>query len=376
MILPFSLLYAIFYADMKKIKVNLKERSYPILIGRGAVQKLSEETDFVREAECVVVITDRKVKKKTNHIIKPVLKKLSEVFIISVPASEKSKSLMIFQDTIQKMSRVAKKHCPVIIALGGGVIGDLAGFIAATYRRGVPFIQVPTTLLAQVDSSIGGKTGIDLPEAKNLVGAFYQPKAVLIEPKFLKSLPIRQVRNGIAEIIKYGVIKGGVFFDFLEKNIEDVLLLKNKVIEDIIYECARIKAEIVEKDESDQKDLRIVLNFGHTLAHAIESAAKYSAYNHGEAVAVGMILASEIAYELGMLNEKDLCRIKLLIKRAGLPTCVKRIRMKDIMDSYGYDKKFTSGSNRFVLPKRIGAVEVVDDIPSLLIKTVLRKYVV
>ncbi|MFH1798030.1 MAG: 3-dehydroquinate synthase [Candidatus Omnitrophota bacterium] len=360
---------------MIKIKVNLNERSYPIVIGRGAVEKLLETVNSIHDIKCVVVITDKRVEKKTAHIVRPILEKLSKVVTISVPASEKSKSLIVFQNTIQKICRATKKHRPLIVALGGGVVGDLAGFVAATYRRGVPLVQIPTTLLAQVDSSIGGKVGIDLAEAKNLVGAFYQPQAVLMEPAFLKSLPIRQVRSGIAEIIKYGIIAGGTLFDFLENKIEDVLSLEERALERVIYECARVKAKIVEKDELDQKDVRIVLNFGHTLAHAIESAAGYSAYNHGEAVAVGMVLASEIARGLEMLKEKEFDRIKSLIKRAGLPVCVKRVCMGGIINSYGYDKKFTSGSNRFVLPRRIGSVEVVDDIPSLLIKTVLRKYV-
>ena len=362
---------------MKKIKVNLSERSYDILIGSGVIKKLPQFIKSINFNGPVVIITDKIVASKTSRIMGPVFKSLANnVFRIVVPATEKAKSMKVFQDVSQKISRKTKTHKPLIIALGGGVVGDLAGFVAATYRRGVSLVQIPTTLLAQVDSSMGGKVGVDIPEAKNLIGAFYQPKCVLMDPGFLKSLPHRQLRNGLAEIIKYGIIAKGGLFAFLEENIKKLLSLDKKVVEKVIYECASIKARVVEKDELDVKDIRIALNFGHTLGHAIEAASGYSKrYNHGESVAIGMLLASEIAMRLDMMKEKDVIRIKDLIKKAGLPTQVRATSVKEIMNSYGYDKKFTTGANRFVLPKRIGSVEVVEDIPSILIITALKGYV-
>ncbi len=362
---------------MKKIKVDLSGRSYDILIGSKAVTRLPHLIEASGYKGPVAVITDKVVASQTARITGPVFKSLSnDVFRITLPATERAKSIRVFQDVSQRISKRTKTHKPLIIALGGGVVGDLAGFVAATYRRGVPLLEIPTTLLAQVDSSVGGKVGVDLPEAKNLIGAFYQPKWVLMDPDFLKSLPPRQLRNGLAEIIKYAIIAKGSLFSFLEDNIKGVLALERKAVERIIYECVSIKARIVEKDELDVKDIRIILNFGHTLGHAIEAASGYSKrYNHGESIAIGMLLASEISVRLDMLKEKDFIRIRNLIKNTGLPVRLHGVSLKDIMNAYGYDKKFTTGANRFVLPKRIGQVEVIEDIPALLIRTVLRGYV-
>jgi len=361
---------------MQKIKVNLGERSYRILIGSGATEELA---DFIKSSNFlgpVVVITDSTVLKKTKRIMDPAFKMLSnECLQIIVPPNETSKSIEFFQDTVQKISKKTKTHRPFIVAVGGGVVGDLAGFIAATYRRGVPFIQIPTTLLAQVDSSIGGKTGIDLTEAKNLIGAFYQPKLILSDLRFLKTLPRRELRNGMAEVIKYAIITDSGLFGYLEKNMGNILSAEEKSFEKVIYDCAKIKADIVEKDELDVKDIRIALNFGHTLGHAVEAASGYSnLLSHGEAVAVGMVLACEVALRLDMMKESELIRIKKLIKRAGFSLKLNGLSIKSIMNSYGYDKKFVTGANRFILPRRIGKIEIVDDIPGLLIRTVLRQY--
>lgn len=361
---------------MKTISVKLHKRSYEIIIGSGVRERLPHILESLKFSGPIVIITDKGVMSRAGFLIAPVLKKLSNShFSIVVDDTEKSKSLRGFQNVIQKISEKTKTHLPLIVAFGGGVVGDLAGFAAATYRRGVPFIQIPTTLLAQVDSSIGGKVGIDLAHAKNIVGAFYQPKAVLIDPDFLKTLPKRQIQSGTAEIIKYAIISNQNLFRFLENNIQDILSLRKKTVERVISECVDIKTKIVEKDEFDDKDVRIALNFGHTLAHAIESAMGYSANcGHGEAVAIGMVLAGEISKRLDMLGEKDFDRIKALIKKAGFTVKFGRELFKKIIDSYGYDKKFISGANRFVLPKKIGSVEVIEDIPGILIRTVLREY--
>jgi 3-dehydroquinate synthase len=361
---------------MKKVSVNLKDRSYDILIGSGALKKLPEFIKSMKFNGPIVVVSDTIVKAKVFKILAPVLKKVkNEISYVTVPSSEKSKSIKVYQDSIQKIVKNTKRHRPLIIAFGGGVVGDLTGFMAATYRRGVPFIQIPTTLLAQVDSSVGGKVGIDLVEAKNLVGSFYQPKLVIIDPAFLLTLPKRQIRNGLAEVIKYSLIKDKKFFEFLKNNIKNIIAVKKGVLEKVVYECVRIKARVVEADEFDEKNIRIILNFGHTLGHAIETASGYSNnYNHGESIALGMLLAYEIAIRLDMVTKEDFDKVKNIIKETGLPLKFKGICIKDVLKSYKYDKKFTSGVNRFVLPSKIGSVEIIEDIPELLIKTVLNEY--
>ena len=372
-----SEVFVLYLRIMKKIKVSLGERSYEILVGNGVASKLPGVVRALNFAGPIVFITDRTVLAKTAALISPILNKLSnEVYRVIVPSSESSKSVGIYQEVVQKITRKTRMHRPLIVALGGGVVGDLAGFVAATYRRGVPIIQIPTTLLAMVDSSIGGKVGIDLPEAKNLIGAFKQPSVVLMDPNFLKTLPIRQLRNGLAEIIKYGIISNRTFFNYLEENVKKILSLDKKVIENVICECASIKAGIVKEDEFDLKDIRIILNFGHTLGHAIETASGYSvAYNHGESIAIGMVMAGEIAVRLEMIKVKDLERIKALLKNAGLQLTARNVPFKEVVSSFLHDKKFIAGSNRFVLPVRIGSVKVVDNIPELLIKSVIRQYV-
>ncbi|MEA3489324.1 MAG: 3-dehydroquinate synthase [Candidatus Omnitrophota bacterium] len=362
---------------MKKLRVDLDKRSYDILIGSGVIKRFPSLLKAMRFTGPVVVVTDNIVHSRTHKVTDPVFKSMPNAFFrFLVPSSEKSKSLEVFQNTVHKISRKTRTHQPLIVALGGGVVGDLAGFIASTYRRGVPLVQIPTTLLAQVDSAIGGKVGVDLPEAKNLVGAFYQPAFVVMDTDFLRTLPCRQIRNGTAEIIKYAIIKDQGLFGYLEKNIEKILKLRKNDIEKIIYECACIKARLVEKDERDDKGIRIALNFGHTIGHAIEAASGYSrVYTHGEAISVGMLLAGEIAMQLDMLKEKDFKRIRALIKKARLPTRVRGVSLRDIMSSHKYDKKFITGYSRLVLPTKIGSVEIVEGIPWLLIKTVLRKYV-
>ncbi|MDP8259243.1 MAG: 3-dehydroquinate synthase [Candidatus Aadella gelida] len=362
---------------MKKIILKLKKRSYDIIIGSNSFAHLPEVIKEMNFKGPIAIVADRTVWKKAKHKICPVLNKLpNDQFSITVPGEEKSKSIDVFRDVIQKIGKRTKRHRPLVVAIGGGVIGDLAGFVASTYRRGVPLVQIPTTLLAQVDSSVGGKVGVDLPEAKNLVGAFYQPKIVIADTDFLKTLPKRQICNGMGEVVKYGMISSKEFFTFLEGNTEKILKLNKQAIEKIIYDCVKMKARIVEKDERDEKDVRIMLNFGHTLGHAIEAAAGYSKkYNHGEAVALGMILAGEIALRFDMLKEKEFIRMKALLKKIGLPERIQKVGVEEVMKAYSYDKKFVSGTTRLILPRRIGKVEVVEDIPELPVRSALSEYV-
>lgn len=349
----------------EKVKVNLRGRSYQILIGEGILLKLGAVLKSLQLGKVGVIVTNPTINRLYNHLIKAALRDSgSELHFLEVPDTEESKSSGECIKLIERFADLDKGRGIFIIAFGGGVIGDLAGFAASVYRRGVPYIQLPTTLLAQVDSSIGGKVAIDLPCGKNLIGSFYQPRLVLSDTHFLNSLKPAQIKQALAEIIKYAVIADKRLFSFLEKHLEAILNLEQKKLQYIIEVCARIKARIVEQDETDRKDKRIILNFGHTTAHALEAAARYSQdYPHGNAVALGMLVAGELAKELKIVCTKDVERIDALITKAGLPTKITGLKLEDILKAQAHDKKFTGGKNRFVLPVRIGRVVVKEDIP-------------
>jgi len=265
-------------------------------------------------------------------------------------------------------------------ALASGVLaapsapGDLAGFVAAIYKRGVPFIQVPTTLLAQIDSAIGGKTAVDLKTGKNLVGVFYQPKLVFADTKTLSSLSVRQIRNGLSEAIKYGVIDDPKLFDYIEAHHEEFLKGEDKVLNFIVGRCAKIKADIVAADEKETKGLRTILNFGHTVGHAVEAASPGYKYHHGEAVGLGMRVAARISVNRNLLSAKDEARINQLITSVGLPEQIKGVKLSKILDLMQHDKKFVAGHNRFVLAHRIGKVSVISDIPLSIITKAIKAY--
>jgi 3-dehydroquinate synthase len=253
--------------------------------------------------------------------------------------------------------------------LGGGVIGDLAGFVAATYLRGVPLIQIPTTLLAQVDSSIGGKVAIDHGQLKNKIGAFYQPKLVITDIATLKTLDTKTLIDGLAEVIKYAVIRDKEFLTYIEGNLDKIKSLDNKALEEIVFRSAKIKVEIVEKDEKDL-GLRAILNYGHTVGHAIESASDFKV-EHGKAVAIGMLAAAKISNRMGILDKNELLRLKSLIERAGLPTKIPNLKVKEIIQTIKHDKKILRGKIRFVLPKLIGRVFITDEVSLSLVEQIL-----
>jgi len=358
---------------MKKITLRLGPRSYPIYIGNDILKKLHilVKPDLLKKP--AIIITNKKINALIGKNVYKALHGASEtIYTEKVPDSERAKSFKVYNKIIRNISKIGRKKVPFILALGGGVVGDVAGFAASTYRRGIPYIQIPTTLLAQVDSSIGGKVAVDMPQAKNIVGSFYQPRAVICDIKVLKTLPRKEIQNGIAEVIKYGVISDKTLFEYVEKHLLDILRLKSSCIETVVWRCAGIKAKVVEKDEFDANGIRAMLNFGHTFGHAIEASYRYSkSYTHGEAVSIGMVLASEMSYKLGLIKEKDVSRIKRLLARTGLPLKIKNLKLKNVLMALNYDKKFTDGANRFVLPRKIGKVELVEDIPGILIETVL-----
>lgn len=359
---------------MKKVKVNLGERSYQILIGAGVLFKLKGALRELRPGKAAIVVTNPTIKRLYGSLMVKALKGSGlEVYFEQVPDSEKSKSTSECTNLIEKFAGLDRGKGVFVIAFGGGVIGDLAGFAASVYRRGIPYIQVPTTLLAQVDSSIGGKVAIDLPCGKNLIGSFYQPRLVLIDTTFLETLPPMQIEQALAEIIKYAVIAESRFFQFLEKHLDQILKKKRAKLEHVIEICSKIKAGIVEQDETDKKGKRMILNLGHTTAHALEAASGFSSdYSHGYAVALGMLVACEIARQLDLISTKVVGRIEALIRKAGLPTKISRISLSDILKAQAYDKKFSGGKNRFVLPVGIGKAVVKEDIAEKIVAKAIK----
>jgi 3-dehydroquinate synthase len=358
-----------------KIPVALKENPYAITIGYDI---LGEFPKFIRPlglGKDAVIISHPLIQRLHGVKLSAALKKAGyTVKILNVPQGEKSKSASCVLRLLKQISAYDVDRKIFIIALGGGVIGDLAGFVAAIYKRGVPYIQVPTTLLAQIDSSIGGKTAIDLETGKNLVGAFYQPRLVFADTKVLKTLHQRQICNGLAEAIKYGIIGDPKLFAYIEANHKKFRKGDVEVLNFIVRRCAQIKAKIVAQDEKEIKGLRTVLNFGHTVGHAVEAAGRYNQYHHGESVGLGMRVAARISAGMGLLGEAQERRINQLISSVGLPEKIRGVRLAKILDLMRHDKKFAAGRNRFVLTRKIGEVLVVRDIPPKLITQAIQAY--
>lgn len=359
---------------MRVIKLNLKKRSYKIIVGSNIIRFLGKYIRKLNLGYDAYVITNASIKNKYGKILNQNLKDSGISLRFKLIAdTEKSKSLKTASLIIEDIARFEKKRRVFIIAFGGGVIGDLAGFVASIYKRGVPYIQVPTTLLAQVDSSIGGKTAVDLTRGKNLIGTFYQPRLVFSDVKFLKTLDLKQIRNGLAEVIKYGIIKDLQLFVYLEKKYKDILAFKQASLDFIVKRCSYIKARVIQQDEREEKGIRTILNFGHTIGHAIEAAGNYKKYNHGEAIAMGMLVACDISNKLGFIHHKISQRIENLIEAVGLPTRIKRVFIDDIIKAHYHDKKFIGSRNRFILIEDIGKTKIVENIPLKIIREVLNK---
>lgn len=300
------------------------------------------------------IITDSKVKRLYGGKLMWKIRKAgftAELF--SFPNGERSKTLSTVERIANEMVEKNFDRSSCVIALGGGVVGDIAGLVASTFMRGIPIIQIPTTLLAMIDSSIGGKTGVNLKAGKNLFGTFHQPAAIFIDPHFLKTLATKEIRNGLAEAIKYGVIRSPKLFNFIEKNLEKILKLDYTVLQKLIKDCVKIKTEIVKKDPTE-KGPRMILNYGHTFGHTIERLSNYTLL-HGFAISLGMVLANQKAVKLGVLSPATAARIKNLLKKADLPVyTMHKPTLKDVV----HDKKTANGTINFVLPKKIGEVTI------------------
>ena len=355
---------------MKTVTVKLTGRSYHVHVGAGLLDqagRLLKESGFAGKA---VIITDSKVKSLHGDRLAGILATAGfDVSVVEVPVGEEQKSLETAGRLYHELTRVRAERNTPVLALGGGVIGDLAGFVAATYMRGVPLVQLPTTLLAQGDSSIGGKVAVNHGNLKNMVGTFYHPRQTISDVTALKTLSPRELSGGLAEIIKHGIILDAQFFAFLEQNIEKVKALDEGILETIVFRSARIKAGVVELDELDVGP-RNMLNFGHTVGHAVESVSGLKIW-HGEAVAIGMVAEARISNMLGMLRKEDVSRLKELIAKAGLPTGLPPVELDRLMQAMQHDKKVLQGRLRFALPKSIGEVFLTDEVSPSLVEQVL-----
>ena len=355
---------------MKKVRVRLGSSSYNILIGPGLLAQTGDKLREIGFSDKLVIITDPTVKSLYGSTLKQSLTRSGfKVLILEVPEGEEQKSLETAGRLYQELTDFYAERTTPILALGGGVIGDLTGFVAATYMRGVPLIQIPTTLLAQVDSSIGGKVAVNHGLLKNKIGAFYQPRLVISDISTLKTIPAGEFSDGLAEVIKHGVICDEELFTYIERNITQIMSLNDQALEEIVFRSAKIKAMVVEKDERDF-GLRNILNYGHTVGHAIESVSELKV-RHGEAVAIGMVAEARISNKLGILDKNDVIRLTGVIAGAGLPTEIPGLQLEKLIQAMKHDKKILQGKIRFVLPKTIGDVFVTDEVNPSLIEQVL-----
>ncbi|MEK7673029.1 MAG: 3-dehydroquinate synthase [Patescibacteria group bacterium] len=328
-----------------------------IYIENGLMAKISELIKQLNIGKKYAIITDSKVKKIWGTALhKSLIKNGIEAELFDFKEGEKSKTLTTVEKLADQLVEKNFDRKDAIIALGGGVVGDLAGFLAAIYMRGINCIQIPTTLLAMVDSAIGGKTGVDLNSGKNLIGTITQPKAIFIDPGYLKTLPQNQIINGMAEVIKYGVIKDPSLFKFIEENLEKIFKQDEKTLLYIIEKSVKIKTDVVKKDEKEN-GLRMILNYGHTYGHALEKLSKYTLL-HGYAISIGMVIVNKIAVEKKLLSIKDSDRIKNLLKKTGLPVVtMQKVSTKDLMS----DKKRIGGELNLILATKIGSVKIVKE---------------
>lgn len=354
------------------VHVSLGDRSYDIEIVSGELPLFADRlTEWLARRKLasaagrpVLVVTDGHVCDTHAAVVGSGLHQAGFKLEIAVlEPGESTKSLAAASSLYDKLVEMHADRHTVVVAVGGGVVGDLAGFVAATYARGIPFVQVPTTLLAQVDSSVGGKVGINHAQGKNLIGAFHQPLGVYLDTATLETLPVRDYRSGLAEVVKYGVILDADFFHWLEANIAGLNERTGHVLRQVVSRSCRLKADVVEQDEFERTGLRAVLNYGHTFAHAFEALAGYGELLHGEAVAIGMIYASRLAETLGRIDAATTARQVALLEAVGLPTRLPdsmSLQPQDVIDRMRLDKKTVGGKLRFVLPAHLGHVELVD----------------
>jgi 3-dehydroquinate synthase len=355
----------------KAIRVRSSAGDYAVVCRRGLLREAGREIARLGEFSSVHVLSSPKVWRALGAKLKRGLGARREIAVHLFDDAEAAKNMATVEGIARKLASAGADRRSLLIAVGGGVVGDVGGFAAAAFLRGVSFVQVPTTLVAQVDSAVGGKTGVNLPEGKNLVGAFYPPKLVLVDPETLSTLPEREFRGGLAEVIKYGVIADAKLFAFLEGNIDRILRRDAQALEQIIRRSLEIKADVVSKDERES-GLREILNFGHTFGHALESATGYRKFQHGEAVAWGMMCAALLGHEAAGTKADGVSRIVALVRRIGpLPEWPKT-KPDELLKAMKTDKKTRNGRVRFVLSRRIGEAASYDRVQPRSVLRVLR----
>lgn len=357
---------------MTELIVGLGDRSYPIIIEKGCLTRVGQDLKAKSIGNRYCVIADDRVAELYGEILlKSLLEAGLKAELLTFPHGESNKNLSTIGALSSGLAQLGFDRKDAVIAFGGGVSGDIAGFVASSYMRGIPFVQIPTTLLAQVDSSVGGKTGVDIPEGKNLVGAFYQPKAVYIDTEVLQTLPDEELLGGLGEVIKYGVIRDKKFFEFLKTNRQAILDLDDHFITEIIHTSCRIKAEVVSEDELEG-GVRKILNYGHTIGHAVEGASDYTII-HGLAVSIGMVAAAKLAVANNLLTEEESMQILEILKEYKMPIKVPvELDRKKIKGYLLTDKKTVGGVVFFVLPTSIGSTVVTDQVTSAQIDEVLK----
>ena len=342
----------------KELFAGQKQDRYKIIIGRDAISKKNLAL-LLKQHKKVLIISDNGIPTNIVKKVTSICKTSSKIYSILLTKGEKAKSLENFQKILNFLAQNNFDRSDAIVALGGGVIGDISGFAASSYLRGIQFIQVPTTLLAQVDSSVGGKTAINISAGKNLVGAFYNPKGVIIDTMVLDSLPKREFKAGLAEVLKYAFIQNRYLFSLLKRNCKKIMSMDKKIIEEIIFESIKTKAKIVTKDEKEN-GIRAILNFGHTFGHAIEAEGKYQKILHGEAVAKGMLIAARISYLQNLISKKDLIDVQSLLEAYEFDLSIDQYKYKNLKPYILRDKKIKGGQLNLVLLNKISNAIVTD----------------
>jgi 3-dehydroquinate synthase len=354
------------------VRVNLGFRGYDVIVTTADAAGFAAFARQRAAGNLALVVCDEHVSEHADRVADALSGVGLRPLIAVLPSGERQKCLSIAAHLYDRLAEVEADRRTVVVAVGGGVIGDLAGFVAATYARGLPLLMVPTTLLAMVDSSVGGKVGVNHARAKNLIGAFHQPAGVWIDTGVLSTLPDREYRSGLAEVVKYGVILDPELFIFLENHVEELLHRELAAVGHVVARSCRLKADVVEKDEREEIGLRVILNYGHTFAHAFETVAGYGTLLHGEAVSIGMVCASRLAESRGLIEHATTERQRELLEEFGLPTILGRWPVDDLLATMRNDKKALAGKIRFVLPQRLGTVALFDDVPESEVRQLLQ----
>ena len=353
------------------VEVNLGSRSYRIVVASGALQSVGQRLRELRLGSRAALVSDGAIMRLYGKTVVASLEAAGfTVTTIDVPEGEAAKTLTVAEHCWDQLLTAGLDRTSTVLALGGGAVGDVAGFAAATYMRGINFVQLPTTVLAQVDASIGGKTAIDHPVGKNMIGAFHQPRLVVVDPAVARTLPEREFRSGLAEIVKHGIVLDADYFAELERDLAPLAARDLDVLERIIGGSCRLKASVIERDEREA-ELRHVLNYGHTIGHALEAATGYARYAHGEAVSLGIVAEARLARRLGIADDETTARQERMLETLGLPVRAPSIDVEPIVSAMARDKKAKDGRVPFVLAPRIGAFRIVYDVPTTEVRAVI-----